>query len=99
MRTQDTQGTLITLIRTFLAKTKEISDVASADSIVDTASVSLHPRADVVANLLMLRVLFMKIQKRLADEDRLSERIFRYSSSNPCSPTGAFSYLRGGRLK
>jgi hypothetical protein len=94
MRTQDTQGSFITLIQRFLAKVKEISDVASADSTVDIASGSVHPRADVVANLLMLRVLSLKIQKRLADEERVSERIFRYCSSNPQTPFSVSS-LRG----
>ncbi len=83
MRTQDTQGSFITLIQRFLAKVKEISEVASADSTADAASASIPPRVEVVANLFMLHVLCLKIQKRLADQDRLSERIFRYSSSDP----------------
>jgi hypothetical protein len=95
MRTQDTQGSFITLIRTFLAKAKEVSDVAPAASTADTGSVPVHPRADVVANLLLLRVLSGKLQERLADQDRLGDRVFRYSSSDPCVRCSASSSLSG----
>ncbi len=92
MRTQDTQGSFITLIRTFLAKAKELSDAAST---ADTGSVPIPPRAGVVANLLVLRVLSIKLQERLSDQDRLGERVFRYSSSDPFAPRSASSSLPG----
>lgn len=88
MRTQKTQGSFITLIRTFLAKAKEVSDVASNAS---TDGAPVHPRADVVANLLVLRALSSKIQERLAEDDRGGERVFRYNSSPPSKPSYASS--------
>ncbi len=92
MRTQHSQGSFITLIRTLLAKAKEVSDAASN---ADTESVPLHPRdlrVEAVANLLVLRELSRKIQERLAEEDnRHGERVFRYSSSPPPNPPYASS--------
>jgi len=74
-------------MRALLAQAKEASEIASN---ADTESVPIHPRANVVANLLILRGLSIKIQERLADEDQHSEKVFRYSSSNTCAPIPAF---------
>lgn len=90
MRTQGSQGSFINLIRTLLAKAKEVSDTAPD---ADVEIVPLHPRdprAEAVANLLVLGVL-SKIQERLAEENnRHGERVFRYNSSPQTQPFQQF---------
>ena len=92
MRTQNRQGSFITLIRTLLTKAKEVSDVAAN---ADTQSSPIHPRAEVVANLLVLRAISVRMQERLAEEERLAERVFRYSSSDPCAAGCSSLRIRG----
>ncbi len=79
MKTQDTQGSFITLIWTLIAKVK---DVTSA------TSVPIHPRADMATDLLLQPVVFRGMQRRLAEEASLSPRVFRFSSSGDSVPLG-----------
>lgn len=95
MRTQDTQGSFITLIRTFLAKAQEVSEGVS---VADPSNVATNPRAEVVANLLVLRALPVRLQERLGDEDQPGEKVFRYSSSKPCATSDASSLRVGLKL-
>src|SRR4051812_24418830 len=90
MRAQGTSGLFISLIRTLLTKAGESRRVeaeAEADTVpvVNSDIVPIYPRVDVMAHLLVLRVLSRKVQERLAETDRLGDRVFRYSSSGTCT--------------
>ena len=71
MKTRDTQGSFINLIWTLIAKVKEVTNASS---------VPIHPRADVARDLLLQPVVFRSLQRRQAEEARLSPRVFRFSS-------------------
>ena len=92
MEKQNTQRPFTHLVRTFLAKAREVSDIASQ---ADTASVPLHPRAEVAASLLRVRMLSRRVGERMAEKDGLSKRVFRYSSSSPCAPLGVPPLSKG----
>jgi hypothetical protein len=82
MKTRDTQGSFIILIWTLIAKVKEVTSAPV---------VSIHPRADLVADLLLRPLIFRCMQRRQAEETRLSQRVFRYCSSCP-SPSYTSSF-------
>ena len=86
MKTRDTQGSFITLIWTLLAKVKDV---------INANCVPIHPRADVVADLFLRPVVCRSIQRRQAEEARLSNFVFRYSSSPPRATSCASSSLSG----
>ena len=77
MKTRDTQGAFISLIWTLIAKVKEVTNASS---------IPIHPHAHMAADLILLPVVSRCTQRRQAEEARLSERVFRYSSSHPCAP-------------
>lgn len=77
MKTRDTQGSFIILIWTLIAKVKEV---------ISVGSVSIHPRADVVAGLFLLPVVTRSIQRRQAEEAGIRDRVFRFSSDGPTFP-------------
>jgi len=87
MSTRDTQGSFIRIIWALIVKVKELT----------ATSVPIHPRADVVADLLLLPVVTRGTQRRQAEEARLSHMVFRYSSSNPCASSCASSSPLWGR--
>ena len=86
MKTRETQGSFITIIWTLITKIKEVV----------AGSVLIHPRADVVADLFLLPVISRMTQRRLAEEARLSDIVFRYSSSHPCASSCASSFRYRG---
>ncbi len=97
MKTEETQGSFITLIRMLVTKAEQARKLeADTDTVPvsETDSVPVYPRAAVVAKLLVLRALSKKIQDRLAEEDRYCERVFRYSTPNPSASSFASSSLR-----
>ena len=82
MKTRDTQGSFITLIWTLMAKVKEITN---------GNGVITYPRADMVADLLLLPVVSRTMQRQLVEEARVSNLVFRYSSSPPRASSCASS--------
>jgi hypothetical protein len=89
MKTRDKQGSFILLIRTLIAKVKELTEAPT---------VLLHPRDDLVADLFLRPVVCRSMQRRRADEARLSNLVFRYSSPRQCIPSSSFSLLQGARV-
>jgi hypothetical protein len=83
MKTRGTLGPFITVIWELIAKVKEVA----------AGSFPIHPRADVVADLLLLPVISRMTQRRVAEEARLSDMVFRYSSSSSCASSCASSSL------
>lgn len=83
MKTRDTQGSFITVIWELIAKVKEVV----------AGSFPIHPRADVVAGLLLLPVISRMTQRRLAEEARLGDMVFRYNSSSSRASSCASSSL------
>jgi hypothetical protein len=79
MKAQGTQGSFITVIWTLIAKVKEVTGIAS---------VPIHPRVDVVSDLLLQPLVSRSIQRRLVEEARLSPRVYRFSSSDNFVPPG-----------
>ena len=79
MKTKYTQGSFITLIWTLEAKVKDVTTASG---------VPIHPRADMVAHLLLQPVVFRTMQRRLAEEARLCARVFRFSNSGDPVPVG-----------
>ena len=75
MKTQDWQGSFITVIWTLIEKVKEVT----ADSV------PIHPRAEVADDLFLLPVVSRAIQRRLVEDAHLSDLVFRYSSSDQCA--------------
>src|SRR5271157_4917148 len=71
MKTRESQGSFIDVIRTLMAKVQQLS----------AANVSIPPRADLVAGFLLLPIASRSVQRRRAEETRLSNLVFRYSSS------------------
>lgn len=97
MKTEVRQGlfiTLINLVRTLTAQPNQAAGVAPNTDDADTVPIS--PRPDAVANLLLLRALSRAVQDRLATGADCNERVFRYSSSQPCT-TSFSSSLSGVR--
>ena len=82
MKTRDTQGSFITVIWTLIAMVRECTSRTGAPN---------HPRAEMVADLLLLPVVSRTMQRRLAEEARLTHLVFRYSSSPPCASSCASS--------
>ncbi len=82
MNTQDLQGSFITLIWTLIAMVKDITNV----DITKADGVPVHPRADMVADLLLQPVVSRSIQRRLIEEARLSPRVYRFSSVDNATP-------------
>ena len=83
MNTRDTQGSFIILIWMLIAQVKEITKAPIA---------SFHPRAEVLADLLLRPVIYRSVQRQQAEEARLSQRVFRYSSSHPLIPSSSSSF-------
>jgi hypothetical protein len=77
MRTHDTQGSFIALIST---PTAAVEETGTAESV------SIHPRADFVAALLLEAVVFRSMQRRLAEEARLTPKVYRFSSIDDDTP-------------
>jgi hypothetical protein len=78
MKTRDTQGSFILLIRTLIAKVKELTEAPT---------VPIPPRADLVADLFLRPVVCRSMQRRQAEEARVDERVFRYSSVDHATPS------------
>lgn len=78
VKTRNTQGSFIILIWTLIAKVKEIANAPM---------VLIYPHSDVVASLLLRPVISRCVQRRQAEEARLSQRVFRYSSSSSDAPS------------
>jgi hypothetical protein len=76
MKTRNGQGTFILLIWTLIAKVKQL---ARAPIVL------LHPGADLVVDLLLWPLLLRSVQRRQAEEARLSSRVYRFSSLNNAS--------------
>jgi hypothetical protein len=87
MKARSTQGSFIILIWTLIATVKRITAAPC---------VFVYPRADKVASLLLHPVLCRCMQRRQADEARLSQRVFRYSSSSSDAPSYASSSFLWG---
>lgn len=87
MKTQEKQGSFIVLIWTLIAKVKQVTNARC---------VPIYPRADMVASLLLGPVIFRCMQRRQAEEARLSQRVFRYSSARPYLPSFTSSFFVGG---
>jgi hypothetical protein len=86
MKTRNTQGSFISLIWTLIVTVKRITA---------TPCVLIYPHSDVVASLLLRPVISRCVQRRQAEEARLSQRVFRYSSS-PCNtPSYTSSFWSG----
>ena len=81
MKTRESQGSFITVIWALIGKVKEVC----------AAGVPIHPRADLVAGLVLRPVVVRSMQRRLAEEAQLSNRVFRYSSSHSCAASCASS--------
>ncbi len=77
MKTRDTQGAFITLIWTLIAKVKEVTQ---------TERLPIHPRAELVAELLLQSVVSRSTQRRLAEDASLNHRVYRFSSVNNVTP-------------
>jgi hypothetical protein len=79
MKTQDAQGSFITLIWTLIAKVKDVTTASS---------VPIPPRADMVTDLFLQPVVSRTMQRRLVEEACLNPRVFRFSSvdnaTRPC---------------
>lgn len=75
MNKRDAQGSFIVLIWTLIGKVKELAN---------GPIVLFHPRADVVADLLLRPVVSRSMQRRQAEEASLNHRVYRFSSSD-CS--------------
>lgn len=86
MKTRDTQGSFIILIWTLIVKVKEIANAPIAP---------VHPRADMLADLLLRPIVCRSMQRRQAEEDRLSHQVFRYSSSHSSTPSYTSSFYSG----
>jgi len=71
MKTRDTQGAFITLIWTLIAKVKEITNAER---------LPIHPRADLVAALLLQSVVSRSTQRRLVEDASLNHRVYRFSN-------------------
>ena len=71
MNRQDAQGSFIVLVWTLIGKVKEF---------IQAPIVPIHPRAEVVADLLLLPIVSRSMQRRQAEEARLSDRVYRFSS-------------------
>jgi hypothetical protein len=69
-----TQGSFINLIWALIAKIKEVTRAPI---------VHIHPGAEVVAGLFLVPVICRNTMRGQAEEACLSERVFRYSSSQP----------------
>ena len=82
MNTQDLQGSFITLIWTLIAMVKDITNV----DITKADSVPVHPRADMVANLLLQPMVSRSMHRELVEEARLSPRVYRFSSVANATP-------------
>ena len=86
VKTRNTQGSFIILIWTLIAKVKQIANAP----VVPT-----YPRADIMPSLLLCPVICRCTQRRQAEEARLSQRVFRYSSSQSNPPSYTSSFLSG----
>ena len=75
MKTENTQGSFMLLIWTLIAQVKDLTNAPM---------VPILPRADVAADLLLLPVVSRGMQRRQAEEARLADRVYRFSSSD-CS--------------
>jgi hypothetical protein len=71
MNTHHMQGSFITLIWTLIAKLKEVTTANS---------VSIPPRAGMVADLLLRPIMSRTMQRRLAEDASLNHRVYRFSS-------------------
>jgi hypothetical protein len=84
MKTRDTQGSFILVIWTLIAKVKDVTNAAI---------VPIHPHADMVAGLFLRPVICRSLLRRQAEEHRLNQRVFRYCSSQPPTPSYTSSFL------
>lgn len=84
MKTRDTQGSFIILIWTLIAKVQRLTAAPC---------VPIYPRADVVTGLLLCPLIGRCMLRRRAEEGRLSQQVFRYSSSQSEQPSYASSML------
>lgn len=86
MKTELTQGlfiTLISLARTLTTTANQPACIAPSPDEADT--VPIPTRADLAANLLVLRTLSRAVHDRLEVENHAGERVFRYSSPGASS--------------
>lgn len=80
METHDTQGLFMIIIWTLIARVKELTE---------SPIVPIHPRADLVTDLFLRPVISRSIRRQEAEDARLRNRIFRYSSPHPCASSCA----------
>ncbi len=84
MKTRDTHGAFIILIWTLIAKVQRFTEASC---------VPIYPRADMVTGLLLCPVIGRCMLRRQAEEARLSQQVFRYSSSQPNQASYTSSFL------
>jgi len=77
MNTRQAQGSFVALIWTLIVMVKET---------VNAPAVPISPRASAVADLLLQPVVSRSMQRRQAEEARLSPRVYRFSSAGHASP-------------
>lgn len=77
MNRRDAQGSFIVLIWTLIAKVKDLAK---------TPIVLFHPRADMVADLLLRPLIDRSMQRRLAEDASLNHRVYRFSSVDNETP-------------
>jgi hypothetical protein len=86
MKSQDKQESLIIVIWALIAKVKQLTNASG---------VTIYPPAEMVADLLLRPIVCRSIQRRQAEEASVSQRVFRYSSSHPSTPSYTFSRVLG----
>lgn len=86
MKMRDTQRALITFLRTLVTKVNNVATVPAIAMDATSDAVSVYPRAGMAADLFLLRALSKTIQSRLAEEARVTERTFRFSSGDSILP-------------
>lgn len=84
MKTRDTQGSFVGLIWTLIVTVKRLTAAPR---------VLIYPHVDMAAGFLLCPVICRCMQRQQAEEARLSQRVFRYSSSRLDTPSYTSSFL------